>query len=433
MRIIDGTVAFEREKLATPFGFKGGSLHELWQTVVRLDDASGNRGVGLGTQSVLWSDARVFAENSESRGNEMMLAVTVFAEERAREISWDDPIDLLAALLPATYEYARTVTANPGLRLTFVLNALVALDNAAWILYSKARGFGSFDEMIPPEFGPALSARHRSLAAIPLVSYGVSLAEIQGELDRGCCLLKIKIGSDPEGDGDLDRMLAWDQERLSQVHEIARKYESRQTESGRILYYLDANGRYDSKDRLMRLLDHAGKIGALERIAMVEEPFPEDAQIDVSDIPVCVAADESVHSVRNASERIDQGYGAIALKPIAKTLSMSLQVARLCHDRQIPCFCADLTVNPILVDWNKNVAARLGSFPGLKGGLIETNGHQNYARWPQMQTYHPCQSSSWTAIRDGQYFLDDDFFVRSGGIFLESPHYSRLVTASRRP
>ena len=49
------------------------------------------------------------------------------APNRPTEISWDDPIDLLAALLPATYEYARTVTANPGLRLTFVLNALVAL------------------------------------------------------------------------------------------------------------------------------------------------------------------------------------------------------------------------------------------------------------------------------------------------------------------
>jgi len=43
------------------------------------------------------------------------------------------------------------------------------------------------------------------------------------------------------------------------------------------------------------------------------------------------------------------GYGAITLKPIAKTMSMSLKIAQLAYERSIPCFCADLTVNPILV------------------------------------------------------------------------------------
>lgn len=433
MNSVNGAVAFEREKLAAPFGFKGGTLSELWQTVVRLDDAQGNSGVGLGTQSVLWSDSRVFAANSESRGNEMMLAVTRFAEERAHGVDWSDPIDLLDSLLPDAHEYARSVTANPHLRLTFVLNALVALDNAAWVLYSRARGLESFDDMIPPGFRPALNARHQTLAAIPLVSYGVSPSEIRGELDQGCCFLKIKIGSDPEGDGDLDRMLTWDKERLTQVHDIAREYRSPHTESGRILYYLDANGRYDSRDRLMRLLDHAESIDALERISILEEPFPEEVKSDVSEFPVRLAADESAHTDQDALERIDLGYGAIALKPIAKTLSMSLKIARLCHERAVPCFCADLTVNPILVDWNKNVAARLAPFPGLKGGLIETNGHQNYAEWPQMQSRHPGHGSAWTGIQDGQFVLDDDFFARSGGIFMESPHYNRLVTGSGRP
>ena len=35
------------------------------------------------------------------------------------------------------------------------------------------------------------------------------------------------------------------------------------------------NGRYESKDILLELLDHAKSIGAFEQIVVVEEPFPE--------------------------------------------------------------------------------------------------------------------------------------------------------------
>ena len=52
------------------------------------------------------------------------------------------------------------------------------------------------------------------------------------------------------------------------------------------------------------------------------------------------------------------GYQAIALKAIAKTLSMTLKIAKVAHDHNVPCFCADLTVNPILVEWNRAVAAQ---------------------------------------------------------------------------
>ncbi|MBU4200845.1 MAG: hypothetical protein KKG09_09570 [Verrucomicrobia bacterium] len=43
---------------------------------------------------------------------------------------------------------------------------------------------------------------------------------------------------------------------------------------------------------------------------------------------VRIAADESAHSVQDAKTRIDMGYNAIALKPIAKTMSMSLRGTR---------------------------------------------------------------------------------------------------------
>ena len=57
---------FEREPLIRPFGFKGGYMTEIWQTVNYLKSSSGNHQIGLCTQNVLWSDAQVFAAHSES-------------------------------------------------------------------------------------------------------------------------------------------------------------------------------------------------------------------------------------------------------------------------------------------------------------------------------------------------------------------------------
>ena len=122
------------------------------------------------------------------------------------------------------------------------------------------------------------------------------------------------------------------------------------------------------------------------------------------------------------------GYGAIALKPIAKTMSMSLKIAKVASDHQIPCFCADLTVNPILVDWNKNVAARLAPLPGMNIGVLESNGHQNYKNWDQMKSYHPMNNGSWIESQNGVFKIDDDFYENSGGIFKKSEHYDDLIT-----
>jgi hypothetical protein len=121
------------------------------------------------------------------------------------------------------------------------------------------------------------------------------------------------------------------------------------------------------------------------------------------------------------------GYKAIALKPIAKTLSMSLKIAKIAHENNIPCFCADLTVSPIMVDWNKNFAARLAPLPGMKIGVLESNGHQNYKYWQEMKKYHPLAGSDWTETAAGLFHLDKSFYTTSGGIFQESPHYSTLV------
>ena len=427
MKISKANVNFEREPLVAPFGFKGGYLSELWQSIVKLEGSSGKCGIGLGVQSVLWSDAKVFVSNPEASGNAMMFAGTAFAAEKARSLDWDNPLDLLKKLLPDTFEYLKKVTKNPELRLTFALNSLVPVDNAAWQLYCTEKGIKSFDDMIPELSRKALSFRHKTLASIPLMSYGVPLDQIVKAVKDGSFFLKIKIGSDPEKDGDLDKMLNWDKKRIAEIHDAIKSFETPYTESGRIPYYLDANGRYDSKDRLKAFLSHAEKIGALERILIMEEPFPEEYKVDVSDIPARLAADESAHSDEDAAERIKLGYKAIALKPIAKTMSMSLIIAALAHEKNIPCFCADLTVSPIMVDWNKNVAARLAPMPGMKGGVLEANGMQNYKNWDKMKSYHPRYGAEWINTVNGLFNLDKSFFESSGGIFENGEHYKNLV------
>ncbi len=418
---------YEREPFLNPFGFKGGYISEMWQVVAMMEDEAGKHGVGLGGQSILWSDGGIFTSRPQSVGNSEMFLMTGFALRHAEGLNWNTPLDLIEQLIPVTYKFGKKITRNPGLRLTFALNSLVAVDNAAWLLYSRENRITDFLEMVPADFRSALPYRHEKLVSVPLITYAVSSGQLKEIIEAGACLLKIKVGSDPDRDGDQEKMLEWDKRRLSEIHDLARNYTTPYTECGRICYYLDANGRYESRECLLRLLDHADRIGAMERILIFEEPFPEDCLDPVHDLPVRIAADESAHSDRETLERIELGYGAIALKPIAKTLSVSLKAAKIAHERNISCFCADLTVSPVMVDWNKNVAARIAPLPGMKVGLVETNGDQNYTNWDTMRSYHPCCGARWTIPENGCFSLDDDFYAQSGGIFEVDDHYRKMV------
>jgi L-alanine-DL-glutamate epimerase-like enolase superfamily enzyme len=235
--------------------------------------------------------------------------------------------------------------------------------------------------------------------------------------------MKIKIGRP----GTQEEMLEGDKARIEAIHKLIGHRETPHTVNGKIPYYFDANGRYEKKETLQKLLDHARKIGMFDQIAVIEEPFPEDADIDVGGLGVRIAADESAHTAEDVVERIQMGYRAIALKAAAKTLSMTLQMAKVAHENNVPCFLADLTCTPILVDWNKNVAARLDAFPELKGmGLLESNGHQNYVNWNDLVDYHPYGDASWVKSDDGLFHLDVDFYKESGGILKSSSHYLNL-------
>ena len=422
------TCASEAEPLAAAFGFRGRWMTELWQTAARMTSRSGEVGVGLGTQSVLWSDPQVFASHPEQECNALMAAVTRHALETVRGASFTSPPELLATVLPEACRYAREITGRTDLRLTFVLNALVPFDNAAWMLYAREHRFRVFGDMIGPRYAGLLTAHQHQLGCIPLVSYGVPIETVARWVRGGHGLLKIKIGSDPDQDGDFDKMLAWDCQRLTAIHCAVGDIESAFTTNGHPAYYLDANGRYDSKDRLLRLLDHAERIGARERMLMIEEPFAEDSELEVGDLGVTIAADESAHSAKHVRDRLQLGYGMIALKPIAKTLSMSLEMLAVAREQGVPCFCADLTVNPILVEWNKLVAAHLPPLSGLRVGVFETNGAANYKDWGTLCGYHPLAGRPWTRQHEGLFALDDDFYATMGGILTPPEHYADLTS-----
>ncbi|MDR1407805.1 MAG: hypothetical protein LBJ23_07150 [Tannerella sp.] len=422
IRITETDANFERESLIRPFGFKGGAMREIWQTAALLGSENGHRKFGICTQNVLWSDPAVFEAHSESAGNALMYNITARALQMIKGQTFRNPVQLQEDILDELWQYGQQITGNPDLKETFILNALVGVDNAAWLLYCAENDIRHFDDMIPVAFRPALSARHSKIAAIPLMAYNIPVQEIRDAVDAGYFFMKIKIGQA----GTQDEMLQKDMARLTEIHQAIGHAHTEYTDSGRLPYYFDANGRYEEKETMLRFLDHAQKIGAFDQIAIIEEPFAEEKKFDVGDLGVRIVSDETAHTDIHALERIRMGYTAIALKPIAKTMSMSMKVARLAYEHDVPCFCADLTVNPILVEWNKIVAARLSPFPGIRGslGLVESNGHQNYARWDVMLGHNPTSDRPWAKVKDGVYILDEDYYRQSGGIFEQSPHYA---------
>lgn len=413
---------FEREKLLRPFGFKGGYLTELWQVAAKMDTASGVSRIGIATQSVLYGDADLFAANTETAGNALMYLVSGLALKLIKKTPFTDPVMLLDTIFPQLLAEARQLTGKADLNTNFVYNALVSIDNAAWLLYAAENNFKDFDEMVPIPYKKGLSHKNSKVAIIYQVPYGMPAQDLKAAAAEGYFVFKIKTGYP----GTQAEMLEKDMERLTQVHQVLKDLRTTHTPDGKLIYTMDANGRYEKKELLMRYVDHARKIGAFEHILFYEEPLREQNEEDVSDVGIRIAADESIHDERCALRRIEQGYKAMVLKGIAKTLSLSMKIASLAAEKQIPCLCADLTVSPVLIDWNKNLAARLMPFPGIGMSFIETNGDMNYRNWNNMQSWHPLAGASWTKPRNGVFELDDSFYAQSGGIFMPSAHYQEM-------
>ncbi|MDE2889075.1 MAG: L-alanine-DL-glutamate epimerase [Gemmatimonadota bacterium] len=422
MRIVHADLEIQRQPFARPFAFKGAAFHEKWNLIVRLIEEDGTEAVGVGGTAVLWSDADVFSNHTEVGGNILMAALLEFALQQAVGREFPDPPSLLEDLLPSVHDYGKAVTRNCGLRLTFSLIAMVALDNAAWMLYAKRNGISTFDQLIPVTYRPFLSDRQSHIGLAPAVGYGMPVDELQAILDTGVYILKIKIGQP----GAEDDMVRKDIEWLDRIHRVAGRYNTPMSDSGSVLYYLDANARYVKKETMRRLLDHAVNTGIHEHIVLIEEPFRDPCEFEVGDLPARFAADESVQTVEDVDTRVSQGYGAIAIKPAGKTLSLAFRMVRAAAEAGVPSFVADNGCIPLLVEWNKNVAARLPGFPGIRGGLIESNGPENYGNWADLLAAYPMPDSPWLTPGSGAFVLDEDYYRHSGGIFLDPLPYSAM-------
>ena len=117
---------------------------------------------------MLWSDAKVFAENCPAGGNAVMFAMTCHAAKLIKGMTFENPEELLDRLLPSVLEYGKLISDCQSMRMTFALNALVPVDLAAWVLYARENKYDGFDDIIPGYARGAMTRRHGELSKIRL-------------------------------------------------------------------------------------------------------------------------------------------------------------------------------------------------------------------------------------------------------------------------
>ena len=196
MRILKSRLGMAREPLIAPFGFKGAYLTELWQSAAELSTADA-RGLGLGVQSVLWSDAAIFAALGQERGNALMLDMSRHALRLLEGMELAAPTDMLTELLPRVLSYGREQSGKADMRETFALNALVCVDNALWQLWAREQGTEELAALIPPRYSARLTHRQQALGCIPLISYATGEKEILRLADEGAFLKEKRVAKRP--------------------------------------------------------------------------------------------------------------------------------------------------------------------------------------------------------------------------------------------
>ena len=269
-----------------------------------------------------------------------------------------------------------------------MLNTLVGIDNAAWLCTRAEQDF----PLLMDDSGylwdtDTLSNRRQDCIHFPLCLI------ISTSGGRGCSrpkargFMKIKIGQ-----------AGSQAEMLERTRCVSTRFIKRATNgilipkrTGWCLYYLDANGRYEQKDTFLKL-DYTKKIGAYDhRIAIIEEPFPEEMECDVTDIPVGLVADEQRIRIRTLAETDSDGIQGHCLKPYCKTLSMTMKIAKLAQKNiRFPVFCAK-PYHKIRFWWNgikmwpwvAQPFSRLGNLSLLESRSL------NYLQWDKMMDYHP--------------------------------------------
>ena len=66
---------------------------------------------------------------------------------------------------------------------------------------------------------------------------------------------------------------------------------------------------------------------------------------------------------------------------------------------------------------NKLVAAHLPKIPGMKIGVFESNGSQNYIHWKEMMEASHYTYKSFSRMNGGKFILNDDYYACDGTIW----------------
>ncbi|MFQ9681522.1 MAG: hypothetical protein ACLRZH_16775 [Ruthenibacterium lactatiformans] len=256
------------------------------------------------------------------------------------------------------------------------------MDFALWQLWNAKRGNGTFDALCA-SFCPELTNREKELGSIPLITYHTPEDELHALLEDGAFLLKVKIGSDPEKNGDPEAMLAWDIGRLRTVHTAAAGFTTPYTECGRPVYYLG-----------QRPLSGQGISAALSGCCGQDGRAGAHRAAGGA---VCGDRPEPVHGlpVRVAGDECPQRTGRCLPDPGIRLFGHRLQT----HCKNAVRHAGDgargaekrrgvLLRGPdgaaCALDWNMSLAARLPRVPGLRVGVVESNGPQNYTDWRRL-------------------------------------------------
>ena len=134
----------------------------------------------------------------------------------------------------------------------------------------------------------------------------------------------------------MEAMFATDTKKASLVARLTEGItDTPITPDGRVPLYLDFNGRCgtgeDGDTMLERNIVHAREEGYADRIMVVEEPFGDmlndkrDYRALDKRFKTTIVADECSHSAEDVKALLKLGVRGFALKPAAKTLSMSLE------------------------------------------------------------------------------------------------------------
>ena len=123
----------------------------------------------------------------------------------------------------------------------------------------------------------------------------------------------------------------------------------------------------------------------------------------------------------DVEKRLELGYKAVALKPIAKTMSVSFDMAAAIYKAGGQCLCADLTVVPLLAEWNKQFAARIGALKGMNCGCIEINGNQNYKNWESLCDMLP-SGLVYKSEKNGCFDIDENDYRAGAKLFCENKY-----------